>query len=56
MYYAVADGGDGGLKTADVDCNGNAVDVVVRSVGAVVAGDELATRPGGWKLRLRYPR
>ena len=34
-----------------VDYNENAVG---RNVGAVA--DELGTRPGDWKLRLRYPR
>ena len=51
---AFADGDDGGLVTADVDYNVNAADVVGCSVAD--ADDELATRPGGWKLRLRYPR
>ena len=49
MYYVAVGGGDDDSKTADYNEN-----VVGRSV-AVVA-DELATRPGDWKLRLRYPR
>ena len=40
---------DDDLET--VDYNENAVG---RNVAAVA--DELATRPGDWKLRLRYPR
>ena len=49
MNYVAVGGGDDDSKTADYNEN-----VVGRSVGAVV--DELATRPGDWKLRLRYPR
>ena len=51
MYYVAVGGGDDDSKTADYNEN-----VVGRSVAVAVVADELATRPGDWKLRLRYPR
>ena len=55
-YVVAVDGGDGGLGTAVVGVDYNE-DVVLAAVGrnVAVAGDEWATRPGGLKLRLRYP-
>ena len=55
-YVVAVDGGDGDSGTAVVGVDYNE-DVVLAAVGrnVAVAGDELATRPGGLKLRLRYP-
>ena len=55
-YVVAVDGGDDDLGTVVVGVGYNE-DAVLAAVGrnVAVADDELATRPGGLKSRLRYP-